>query len=189
MKSVTKIILYSCVFVYGAGLWVIASRFGLVKLITRYGLAESFDQIPKDFPQVEYLYIGLIGYTILFAILTYFIVKYSERTVKEQAQLQQEAAVVASFAEKMNLLLSQYERSDVKDANTKRRLQTLARQIASLPPAVVRNASSNSEVSDVISELQDILMDNSSVEAFSTAIENARSTIDSIKRRSITLNY
>ena len=42
---------------------MIASRFGLIKLITRYGLAESFDQIPKDFPQIKYLYIGLAVYT------------------------------------------------------------------------------------------------------------------------------
>lgn len=189
MKTVTKIIMCSCLFCYFAGLWMIASRFGLIKLITRYGLAESFDQIPKDFPQVKYLYMGLAVYTLLYAILSYFIYKYSERTAKEQAQLQQEASIVVSYAERMNVLLSQYERSSIRDVKVRQKLQTLSRQIASLPPAVVRNASLKSEVTNTISSLQDLLADGCSADVFSSAIDNARDAIDSVKRRSITTNY
>lgn len=189
MKTVTKIIMCSCVFCYFAGIWMIASRFGLIKLITRYGLAESFEQIPKDFPQIKYLYIGLAVYTVLFAILTYILYKYSERTGKEQEQLQNEASIVVSYAERMNVLLSQYERSNNKDANIRQKLQTLSRQIASLPPAIVRNAVLKSEVANIVSNLQDLLSDNCSTETFSAAIDNARDAIDSVKRRSITTKY
>lgn len=189
MKSITKITLCSCFFCYFAGLWTIASRFGLVKLITKYGLSESFDQIPKDFPQIKYLYIGLAIYTIVFIILSYFIVRYCELTEKKQEQLQQEASVVASYSEEMSILLSQFECSEIKDAKTKQKLQSLSRKIASLPPMVARNTSFKTEVVTVINNLQDMLLDNSSVEAFSTAIDKAQKTIDSIKRRSVTVKY
>lgn len=189
MKTVPKIIMYSCLFCYFAGLWMIASRFGLIKLVTRYGLAESFDQIPKDFPQIKYLYIGLAVYTVAFVILTYFIYKYSEGTAKEQIQLQQEISIVMSYSERMNVLLSQYERSNIKDTKVRQKLQILSRQIASLPPAVARNSSLKSEVTNVVSSLQDLLADNCSADIFSSAIEKARDAIDSVKRRSITTNY
>lgn len=189
MKTVTKIILCSCVFCYFAGLWMIASRFGLLKLITRYGLAESFDRIPKDFPQVRYLYALLVVYTVLFAILGYVIVKYSGRVTKEQEQLQQEVAVVVSYAERMNILLSQYERSNINNIKVKQRLQTLSRQIASLPPAVACNANMKLEVSNIVGELQKLLSDQCSIESFSAAIDNACDAIDSLKRRSIIVKY
>lgn len=181
--------MFSCLFCYFAGLWMIASHFGLIKLITRYGLTELFDQIPKDFPQVKYLYIGLVVYTVLFVILSFFIYKYSERTVKEQIQLQQEASIIVSYAERMKVLLSQYERSSIKDAKISQKLQALSRQIASLPPAVVRNSSLKSEVTNIVSSLQDLLADNCSTNNFSSAIDNARDAIDSVKRRCVTINY
>ena len=168
---------------------MIASRFGLMKLITRYGLSESFDQIPKDFPQIKYLYIGLAVYTVLFVALSYFIYKYSERTAKEQVQLQQEVSIVMSYTERMNVLLSQYEHSSIRDTKVRQKLQTLSRQIASLPPAVVRNASLKSEVTNIVGSLQELLADNSSTDIFSSAIDNARDAIDSVKRRSVTTNY
>lgn len=189
MKTVTKIIVYSCVFCYFAGLWMIASRFGLIRLITRYGLSESFNQIPKDFPQVKYLYIALAVYTLLFALLSYILYKYSKRTVKEQILLQQETSTVVSYVERMNVLLAQYEHSSINDANVRQKLQTLSRQVSSLPPAVVRNASLKSEVVNIINNLQEVLFDNCSVDIFSIAIDNARDAIDSVKRRSVITKY
>lgn len=188
MKTVTKIIIYSCVFCYFAGLWLITSRFGLIKLIARYGLAESFDQIPKDFPQIKYLYIGLVVYSVLFLILSYIMYKFSEGTVKAQEQLQHEASVVVTYGERMNILLSQYERSNIKDVKTKQELQTLSRKITSLPPAVVRNVVLKTEVSNIIGTLQDLLSDNCSAEAFSAATGNACDAVDSIKRKSVTIS-
>lgn len=187
MKTITKIIMYSCLFCYFAGLWIISSRFGLIKLITRYGLAESFHQMPKDFPQVKYLYIGLVGYSVLFLLLSYIIYKYSERSVNEQEQLQEEVYMVMSYTERLNNLLSQYDHSDIKDVNTKQKLQTLSRQIASLPPAVIRKVELKTVVSEIVDNLQHLLSDNCSIEAFSAAIDKARDTVDSIKRRSVTI--
>ena len=168
---------------------MVVSRFGLITLITRYGLADSFDLIPKDFPQVKYLYIGLAVYTVLFVVLSYCIYKYCEKTAKEQIQLQQENSTVVSYAKCMSVLLSQYERSSIKDAKVRQKLQTLSRQIASLPPAVVRNASLKSEVTNTVNRLQDLLADNCSADVFSSAIDIARDAIESVKRRSITTKY
>ena len=176
MKTVTKIILCSCVFCYFAGLWTIA----------QYGL-EYADQIPEEFLQTKYLYIGLAVYTVLFVVLSYVIYRYSESTAKEQETLQQESAVVASYGEHMNTLLSQYERSGTKDSKVWLKLHTLSRQIASLPPTVARNTSLKSEVANIVSSLQDLLADNCPPETFAAAIDNARDAVDSIKRRSITI--
>ena len=99
MKFISKITIVSCVCCYFGGLWFIASRFGLVKLLSRYGLSQTFNEIPKDFPQIKYLYIGLAIYTVLFVIITYMVYRYTERTAKEQDQLQQESSVVVSIDE------------------------------------------------------------------------------------------
>lgn len=179
----------SCLFCYFAGLWMIVSRFGLINLITRYRLAESFDLISKDFPQVKCLYIGLTVYTVLFVILSFLIYKYSERTAKEQVQLQQEVSIVVSYVERMNMLLSQYEHSSINNEIVRQKLETLSRQIASLPPAVVRNASLKSEVTNTVSRLLDLLADKCSADVFSLAIDTARDAIDSIKRKCVTTNY
>lgn len=188
MKTITKIILSSCIFCYFAGIWIIASRFGLIKLMSRYGLAEAFDQIPKDFPQIKYLYIGLAVYTVFFVIAACIAVKVSQRASEEQERLQQESGAVATYAQ-MNMLLSRFERSAINDANVKQKLQKLSRRIASLPPAVVRDAGMKAEVTGIVGVLQELLSDNCTVEAFSAAIDNAQDNIDSLKRRSVTVKY
>ena len=157
------------------------------KLLSRYGLSQAFDEIPKDFPQIKYLYIGLAIYTVLFVIVAYMLYTYTERTSKEQDQLQQEASIVVSYAECMNVLLAQYDRSSIKDATVKQKLQKLSRQIASLPPAVVRNATLKSEVVNIISGLKDLLSDNCTGGTFGAAVDNASDAINSVKRRSVTV--
>lgn len=189
MKTVTKITLWTCVFLYFAGLWVIASRFGLLKLISKYGLSQAFEQIPENFPQMKYLYIGLIAYTLIFAALVWLICRYTEQASKEQEQLQQEASVVVSYSERMYRLLATFERSEMNDAKTKQKLQNLTRRITSLPPAVTRNSSLNSEVSNIVGRLQDLLADGCTPQSFSSAIDNAIDNIDSVKRRCINLKY
>lgn len=187
MKTVIKIILGSCIFYYFAGLWTIASRFGLVKIFVRYGVSESFDKIPEDFPQIKYLYIGLIVYTVVFILVAYLICKSGNRTVKEQEQLQQQSAEVASYAELMASLLSRYGRSQNCEPKVRQKLQMLSRQIASLPPAVVRNANMAAKVRSIINNLQDLHDNNCSSEVFSSAIDTAKDDIDSLKRLSVTI--
>lgn len=189
MKTITKIILGSCIFCYFAGIWIIASRFGLIKLMSRYGLAEAFDQIPKDFPQIKYLYIGLAVYTVFFVIAACIAVKVSQHASEEQERLQQESGAVATYAEQMNMLLSRFERSAINDANVKQKLQKLSRRIASLPPAVVRDAGMKAEVTGIVGVLQELLSNNCTAEAFSAAIDNAHDNIESLKRRSVTIKY
>lgn len=189
MKTITKIILCSCVFCYFAGIWIIASRFGLIKLVSRYGLAEAFDQIPKDFPQIKYLYIGLAVYTVFFVIVAYITVKVSRRAAEEQEKLQQESGAIVTYAEQMNMLLSRFERSAINDADVKQKLQKLSRRIASLPPAVVRDVGMRAEVTGVVGVLQELLSDKCTAEVFSAAIDNAQDNIESLKRRSVTVKY
>lgn len=166
-----------------------ASRFGLVKLIMRYGLSGSFDQIPKDFPQIKYLYVALAVYTVLFAILTYIIYRYCERTAKEQDRLQEEVVVAVSYTECMNVLMSQYQRSSINDAKINQKLQTLSRMIASMPPAIARDLELKSEVSSSINYLQTLLSDDCSREIFSAAIDKSYETIESVKRRCVNIKY
>lgn len=181
----------SCVFCYFAGIWMIASRFGLVKLVSRYGLAEAFDRIPKDFPQFKFLYYGLAIYTLLYIFLVWFIYKVITRQGREQGQLQQEALEVVGYAEEMNSLLAQYNRlakaNGVSDDTIYRKLQALQRQIAALPPAVVRNAAMKSDLSAIVVQLRNILADNCPLDLFSTAIDKARDEVDALKRKSITI--
>lgn len=177
----------SCVFCYFAGMWMIADQLDLIDEVYEFGVIEVLHgNVPNDIPW-NYLYIGLAVYTLLFAVVTYILFRFCERAVKEQEQLQEEASVVMSYTERMKILLSQYERNDIKDVNVKQKLQTLSRQIASLPPTVVRNANLKSEVSNIVETLQDLLSDKCSVESFSAAIDNARDSIDSVKRRSVTI--
>lgn len=189
MKTVTKIILSSCFFCYFGGIWIIISRFGLVKIITRYGLAELFDQIPKEFPQIKILYMVLAIYTILYIFVTYLIYKTSNRASNEQEQLQQDATFIKSYAERMQVILAQFERSEIKDTYVRRRLQTLSCQIASLPPTIVKNASIKSEIENIFDRLNSLLSDNCSLDPLSKAIDVAIDEINSIKRRSITVKY
>lgn len=115
------------------------------------------------------------------------IYRYTEQTSKEQDQLQQESSVVVSYAECMNVLLAQYDRSSIKDVAVKQKLQKLSRQIASLPPAVVRNATLKSEVVNIVSALKDLLSDNCTGGTFGAAVDNACDAINSVKRRSVTV--
>ena len=71
MKFISKVTIISCVCCYFGGLWFIASRFGLAKLLSRYGLSQAFNEIPKNFPQIKYLYLQPI-------ITQYFIDNKSE---------------------------------------------------------------------------------------------------------------
>lgn len=191
MKTVNKIILCSCIFCYLLGIWFIGSRFGLVKLISRYGLAEAFDRIPKDFPQFKYLYYGLAAYTLLYILVVWLIYRVIARQGKEQAQLQQEASEVTEYAEQMNSLLAQYNRyanvNRVSDNSIYRKLQALQRQIAALPPAVVRNAAMKSDLSAIVIQLRNILTDDCAEELFSNAIDKARDEVDALKRKSVTI--
>ena len=145
MKTVNKIILLSCIFCYFAGLYIIALKFGLLKLLARYGLSELFDEIPKNFPEIKYLYWGLALYTVIFLLLSTIILRTASKNGKEMDQVKGEASVVQDYSETLRLLVSQNSNSTITS-----KLQMLQRQVAALPPAVIRDATAYQELSNIV---------------------------------------
>ena len=182
--------MYSCAFCYFAGLWLVASKFGLFKILSRYGLSQIFTDIPEDFPQIKYLYYGLLAYTVVYAVIVYIIYKVTSKAGKEQEVLQQQASEVVNYAEKLNILLSDYIRyakaNNITDKTAEQSLKLIQRQVAALPPAIVRSASMKSNLSSIITELQDQLSPEFDYSMFCSTLESAIDTINSLKRRSVT---
>lgn len=192
MKARRNIIMCSCVFSYFAGLWIIASRFGFIKLLTRYGISEVFDQIPKDFPNMKYLYYGLGIYTVAFVIITYIIYKVTLQADKEQETLQQQVSETMNYAEKIRVLTAAYLRqaktTDITDKAAEQKLKMIQRLVDSLPPAIIRNPSMKSNLSSIITELQDQLSPGFDYALFCTTLDTAIDTINSLKRKTVTIN-
>lgn len=182
----------SCVFCYFAGLWIVASRFGLVKLMMRYGISEIFDEIPKDFPNIKYLYYGLLGYTILYAIVCYVIYKYVSKATEEQVIVQRQVADVSDYAEKTNVLLSSYIRyakeNDIVDKTAEQKLRLVQRQIAALPAGIAGDPSAKACISNIISELHDHLSSELDYHLFCSTLDSAIDEINSLKRKSINIH-
>ena len=192
MKTTRNILMCSCIFCYFAGLWIIASRFGIVKVFTKYNLSEAIDKIPENFPNIEYLYYGLAGYTFLFKIVTYIIYNVASQAGKEQDELQQQSCEVNNYAEKVNTLLSSYIRqaksNNITDKTAEQKLKHIQRQVASLSPNVIKNATMKSSLANIITELQDILTAEFDYSRFCSTLDSAIDTIDSIKHKSITIH-
>jgi hypothetical protein len=180
------------VFCYFAGLWIVASRFGLVKLMTRYGISEIFDEIPKDFPNMKYLYYGLLIYTILYAIVCYVIYKYVSKATEEQEVVQQQVAEVTNFAEQTNVLLSSYVRyakeNEIADKTAEQKLRLVQRQIAALPAGIAATPSAKSSITNIISELRDQLSSGFDYHLFCTTLDSAIDEINSLKRKSVNIH-
>ena len=188
MKPVTKLILCACIIVYVAGLWKVIIEFGLDDLLAAYGIAALYGRLPEANVDLTGFYVAWAIYTVLFGLLTYFVCRYSNRAVKEQEDLQAEASVVTSYADRMSSLLARYDHSEIKDTAVRQKLQTLARQIASLPPAVARNAAAKSQIANIVTNLQDLLDDHCTLEAFSSAVDVARDDVNSLKRQTTVIN-
>ena len=183
----------SCVFCYFAGLWMIASRFGLIKLLSRYGNSEIFNQIPKNFPNIEYLYFGLAGYTLIFAIITYVIYKVVTQANKEQYLLQQQTNEITDYAENLSVLLSAYIRyekaNNITDKTAEQKLKLIQRQVAALPPVVMRNTSMKSALSGIVADLQNQMSQDFDYTMFVSTLDSATVTINSLRRRSTNISH
>lgn len=187
--------MWSCVFCYFAGIYLLGTRFGLFKLLSRYGLSEIFDEIPKSFPEMKWLYIGLALYTLLFIVVVVIIYKVSKRQVEEQEQLQQEAATVVDYAQALARLIAGYDRiADKSDSlcnTTRQKLQTLQRQVTALPPAVARDKAKQAEIADIIKRLhntfEELRADATPDRAtnFLNAIQIAADDLADIRQRSV----
>lgn len=191
MKTVNKIIMCACVVAYFAGLWIIASRFGFVKLLVRYGVSGVFEEIPKTFPEVKYLYYGLGLYTLLFIIVACVVYAVITRHSKEQDDLQQEAASVAGYAERMNGIASDYRFSIREETAAERSamssIQALQRRIASLPPAAVRDEAIAAALEKTVVELRELVSGGCDTESLAGAVDKAMVEIEALKRKCVTI--
>lgn len=179
MKTVNKIILLSCFFCYFAGLYIIALKFGLLKLLTRYGLSEMFDEIPKNFPEIKYLYWGLAIYTVIYLLLSIIILKTASKHGKEMDQVKGEASVVQNYSETLRLLVAQNSNSTITS-----KLQMFQRQVAALPPAVIRDATAHQELSNIVAMVNAVVESNDEQNAMS-AIDDAMIKVKSLQRKSV----
>lgn len=180
MKTVNKIILLSCIFCYFAGLYLIALKFGLLKLLARYGLSEMFDEIPKSFPDIKYLYWGLAFYSVIYLLLSTIIMKTVSKHGKEMDQVKGEASAVQDFSETLRQLVAQNANSTITP-----KLQMLQRQVAALPPAVIRDANSYQELSNIVATVIGVVESNEEQNALS-AIDDAMMKVRSLQRKSVT---
>lgn len=182
----------SCVFCYFAGLWLVASRFGLIKILTRYGISEMFDQIPKDFPNIVYLYYGLVAYTILYIVIVCIIYKVTTKADKEQDTLQQQAGVIVNYAEKTNVLIAAYVRyakaNNITDKAAEQKLKMIQRQIASLPSSIVNNSTATSTLTNLLIGLQNQLSPDFDYAQFCAKLDSTIDTINSLKHKSVIIH-
>ena len=192
MRTVNKIILLSCIFCYIVGLYIIALKFGLIKLLVRYEISEWSNEMPKNFPQMEYLYIGLAVYTVFFLIISIIIMRTASRHGDDMEQLQDDIVEVNNFSEDVNALIRAYK--NVESANVEAqemvltKLRALQRQIAALPPAVVQDSTMRASMAAEVARLNDMLA-NRNDDMFASAIDSALEGIKALQRQSVNRKY
>ncbi len=180
MKTVNKIILFSCIFCYFVGFYFIALKFGLIKLVVRFGLSEMFNEIPKNFPEMKYLYWGLAIYTIIYLLLSIIILRTASKHGQEMDQVKCEASEVQNYSETLRQLVAQNTNIAITP-----KLQKLQRQVAALPPAVIRDAIAQQELSNIVTTVNAVVETNDEQNVLS-AINDAMTKVKSLQRKSVT---
>lgn len=148
----------SCLFCYFAGLYLLAAKLGIMRLISQYGLSRAFAEWPADFPSLKLVWIFLSIYTLCFILIGYYLYKVNENHAKETDALQQKASVVHNYAEKLSLMVSLYKQTCKTKGigmNLLQRIQLLQKQVATLTPAALE--SSNSSLSAMANSLEDAI--------------------------------
>ena len=200
MKTVNKYILASCVFCYFAGIYLIAAKMGIMRLISRYGLSRAIDEWPADFPSLNLVYICLAVYTIFFAIITYIIYRNIESHGKDMDVLQQKASTLHNYSEALALVVSRYNRvcreKNFSNKMQSQRLQLLEKQVSSLSASVLNNSNAGSKIAQIVSELDDAVSNmettaESDVVAnniqFGNLVERAIEDVQRLKTNSVTI--
>lgn len=200
MKIVNKYILASCVFCYFAGIYLIAVKMGIMRLISRYGLSRALDEWPADFPSLNLAYICLAVYTVFFAFITYIIYRNIESHGKDMDVLQQKASAIHNYSEGLVLVVSRYNRicreKNISNKMQSQRLQLLEKQVSSLPASVFNNNNAGSKISQIISELDDAVSTmesttesdiQASMNQFSNLVECAIDDVQRLKNNSVTI--
>ena len=200
MKIVNKYILASCVFCYFAGIDLIASKMGIMRLISRYGLSRTLDEWPADFPSLNIIFICLVVYTIFFAIITYVIYRNIESHSKDMDVLQQKASTLHNYSEGLTLVVSHYNRicreKNISNKTQTQRLQLLEKQVSSLPASVLNDNNVGNKIVRIISEVDDAVSNmettaESDIVAnniqLSNLIERAIEDVQRLKTNSVTI--
>lgn len=200
MKTVNKYILASCVFCYFAGIYLLAVKFGIIRLISHYGLHRAFDEWPEDFPSLTIVYICLAVYTLIFALITYWIYRTCTKHEKDMDVLQQKADTIHNYSEGLNLIVSRYNRicreKNISNKTLNQRLQLLEKNIASLPASVFKNNGAGSRIARIVSDIDDAVANmeltaESDIEAstiqFSNIVEQAIEDVKRLHTGSITI--
>jgi hypothetical protein len=200
MKTVNKYILASCVFCYFAGIYLIAVKMGVMRLISRYGLSRALDEWPADFPSLNLVYICLAVYTVFFAFITYIIYRNIESHGKDMDVLQQKASAIHNYSEDLALVVSRYNRicreKNVSNKAQSQRLQLLSKHVSSLPASVLNDSNAGSKISRIINEIDNAVSNmertaESDVEAnnaqFGNIIERAIEDVQRLKTNSVTI--
>lgn len=200
MKTVNKYILASCVFCYFVGIYLIAAKMGIMRLVSRYGLSRALDEWPADFPSLNLVYICLAFYTVFFAIITYVIYRNIDSHGKDMDVLQQKASTIHNYSEGLALVVSHYNRicreKNISNKMQSQRLQLLGKQVSSLPASVLNNSNAGSKIARIVSELDDAVTNmettaESDVVAnniqFSNLVERAIEDVQRLKTNSVTI--
>lgn len=200
MKTVNKYILASCIFCYFAGIYLLAVKFGIMRLISQYGLHQAFDEWPENFPSLNIVYITLAVYTLIFALITYWILKACTKHEKEMDVLQQKADTIHNYSEGLTLIVSRYNRicreKNITNKALSQRLQLLEKQIASLPASVFSNSGVGGRISGIVSDIDDAVTNmettaESDIEAstiqFNNLIEQSIENVQRLKTGSVTI--
>jgi hypothetical protein len=143
-------------------------------------MSEIFDEIPKNFPDIKYLYWGLAVYTIIFILLSIIILRTASKHGKEIEQIKSEASEVQDYSETLRQLLAQNTNSVFTT-----KLQTLQRQVAALPPAVIRDGTAHQELSNIVRTITTVIDSNDNQNVMS-AIDDAMVKVKSLQRKSVT---
>lgn len=161
MKTVNKYILASCIFCYFIGIYLIAVKMGIMRLISRYGLSRALYEWPANFPSLNIVYLCLAIYTVFFAFIIYIIYRNIEIHGKEMDVLQQKASLLHNYSEELALVVSRYNRICREKNNSNKmqnqRLQLLEKQISSLPASVFNNSSASSKIARIVSEINEMV--------------------------------
>jgi len=200
MKTVNKYILASCVFCYFVGIYLIAAKMGIMRLVSRYGLSRALDEWPADFPSLNLVYICLAVYIVFFAIITYVIYRNIDSHGKDMDVLQQKASTIHNYSEGLALVVSRYNRicreKNISNKMQSQRLQLLGKQVSSLPASVLNNSNAGSKIARIVSELDDAVTNmettaESDVVAnniqFSNLVERAIEDVQRLKTNSVTI--
>jgi len=175
----------SCVFCYFAGIYLIAVKMGILRIINQYGISRIMDEWPADLPSLKFVYICLAIYTIIFAIITYIIYRNIESHGKDMEALQQKTSTIHNYSEVLALAVSRYNRvcreKNISNKVAGQKLQLLEKQVSSLPASVLNDSNAGDKIAHIVSEIDAAIsnMDSSAESNLETINTKFRSLVES----------